>query len=209
MDGSFSWPRFEQTPIIVILRGYTLTEVIQIAKICMSNDYYTLEVTMNSPDVLHIITELRKTYPSMNIGAGTVCTLQDLNNATGAGAQFIVSPISDQSVIESSKRKDIPIFPGAMTPTEIYQAWSWGANAVKVFPASTLGPKYIQDVLAPLDSMKLVPTGGVNLDNIAAYFQAGAIGVGMGGRLIPKNYVASGRWEAIENLLKEYKLALK
>src|SRR5690606_18081736 len=105
--------------------------------------------------------------------------------ALDAGAQFVVTPITDEEVISACVERDIPIFPGAYTPTEIYKAWSLGASMVKVFPASKLGPDYIKEVLAPLQQIHLMPTGGVGLENMEAFYKAGAKGFGIGSQLIP------------------------
>ncbi|WP_209401318.1 bifunctional 4-hydroxy-2-oxoglutarate aldolase/2-dehydro-3-deoxy-phosphogluconate aldolase [Pseudozobellia sp. WGM2] len=194
----FSWPRFNQNPIVGILRGLSTDEVLQLVPIYLKSGFYTLEITMNSPDVVKTISVLRERYTDLNVGAGTVCTQDDLEIALSAGAQFIVTPIIDTEVIERCVRRDIPIFPGAYTPTEIYTAWKLGASAVKIFPATQLGPKYVKDVLAPLNDIKLLPTGGVSADNISAFFKAGAIGVGMGSSLFDKNLIKNQDFEGLE-----------
>jgi 2-dehydro-3-deoxyphosphogluconate aldolase/(4S)-4-hydroxy-2-oxoglutarate aldolase len=175
--------------MIGIVRGFTMAEVLLVATCFSEAGLTTLEVTMNTHDVSLIINRLRRDFPELNIGAGTVCSMKDLTLALESGAQFVVTPILNPEVVHKCVQEGIPVFPGALTPTEIYQAWSLGASAVKVFPAAQLGPRYIKDVLAPLDEIKLVPTGGVNLQNIRSYFEAGAIAVGMGGSLINKEEV--------------------
>ena len=194
----YSWPRFNQNPIVGILRGLSTDEVLQLVPIYLKSGFYTLEITMNSPNVVKTISILRERYTELNVGAGTVCTQDDLEIALSAGAQFIVTPIIDIEVIKRCVRRDIPIFPGAYTPTEIYTAWKLGASAVKIFPATQLGPKYIKDVLAPLNDIKLLPTGGVSADNIGAFFKAGAIGVGMGSSLFDKNLIKNQDFEGLE-----------
>ena len=208
MKNKFSWDLFHKTPIIVILRGYELSEVLKIAKVCQDSAYHTLEVTMNTPGVEEMISELSSRFPYMNIGAGTVCDGQDLQRALNAGAQFIVSPITDKVVIESSVKQGVPIFPGAYSPTEIYNAWTWGAAAVKVFPSGLLGPEYIRQVLAPLDHIKLVPTGGITLKNIETYFSSGVIGVGMGGGIVSRSLVRAGEFEQIRAQLLKFRFKM-
>ncbi|PKA98223.1 2-dehydro-3-deoxyphosphogluconate aldolase/(4S)-4-hydroxy-2-oxoglutarate aldolase [Flavobacteriaceae bacterium MAR_2009_75] len=195
---SFSWPRFNQNPIVGILRGLSTEEVLQLVPIYLKSGFYTLEITMNSPNVVKTISILRERYTDLNVGAGTVCTQDDLEIALSAGAQFIVTPIIDSEVIKRCVKSNIPIFPGAYTPTEIYTAWKLGASAIKVFPATQLGPKYVKDVLAPLNDIKLLPTGGVSADNISAFFKAGAIGVGMGSSLFDKNLIKNQDFEGLE-----------
>jgi 2-dehydro-3-deoxyphosphogluconate aldolase/(4S)-4-hydroxy-2-oxoglutarate aldolase len=138
---------------------------------------------MNSNGAEETIRHLSENYPSLNIGAGTVCDKNDLKRAVKAGASFIVTPVVDEKVIKKCVKWGVPIFPGAFSPLEIYTASKYGATGVKVFPANHLGPSYIKDVLAPFQHLKLYPTGGVNLENISAYFKAGAKGLGMGGTL--------------------------
>lgn len=153
---------------------------------------------MNTPDVENIIATLRQKYPQLNVGAGTVCSLLDLEKALNAGSQFIVTPIINEEVIKKAVAQNIPIFPGAFTPSEIYKAWSLGASAVKVFPATQLGTTYIKDVLAPLNEIKLLPTGGVSFDNIKSFFDVGAVGVGMGSSLLDKKLIEDKDFDGLE-----------
>jgi 2-dehydro-3-deoxyphosphogluconate aldolase/(4S)-4-hydroxy-2-oxoglutarate aldolase len=152
---------------------------------------------MNSPEVHKIISALSYRNSDLNIGAGTVCTMDELKLALDAGASFIVSPIINEQVIGFCVSQNIPIFPGAFTPSEIYKASQLGATAVKIFPATALGPQYVKDILAPLNTLKLLPTGGVSIDNIKAYFKAGAYGVGMGGSLFDGNLIAEKDYEGL------------
>lgn len=200
-DRSFSWKKFNQTPIVGILRGLSTEEVLEIVPSYLKSGFYTLEITMNSPDVSKTISTLVKDFPELNVGAGTVCNLYDMQRAVSAGAQFIVTPIIDTMVIQNSVNKGIPIFPGAYTPTEIHTAWSLGASAVKVFPATQLGPQYISDVLAPLNDIKLLPTGGVSMENIKSFFKAGAVGVGMGSSLFNKIMLRDKNFKGLQDYL--------
>ena len=131
------------------------------------------------------------------IGAGTVVTPDQVRASVAAGAQFIVAPTSNFAAIATSRELGVPIMPGAYTPTEILAAWEAGAAAVKVFPARALGPNFIKDVREPLPFLKLMPTGGIGIDNIAAYLQAGAFGVGVGGNLVDKQLVAARDWAGL------------
>ncbi|WP_075344075.1 bifunctional 4-hydroxy-2-oxoglutarate aldolase/2-dehydro-3-deoxy-phosphogluconate aldolase [Tenacibaculum agarivorans] len=201
----FSWSLFNNAPIVGIIRGLTKENTLDIAKTFLEAELYTLEVTMNTDGATQLISELRNQFPTLNVGAGTVCTINDCETAIASGAQFIVTPIIDEEVIQYCVAKNIPIFPGAYTPSEIHKAWSLGASAVKVFPATQLGPKYIKDVLAPLNEIKLLPTGGVSKENIASFFKVGAIGVGMGSSLLHKQYVESKNFTA----LKEHFIQIK
>ncbi|MGB3801295.1 MAG: bifunctional 4-hydroxy-2-oxoglutarate aldolase/2-dehydro-3-deoxy-phosphogluconate aldolase [Lewinella sp.] len=196
---SFSWESFQALPVIAILRGHSAEQCRRIAEIGMTTGFRTLEVTMNTPEAATIITELRERYPELNVGAGTVCSLEDYEIAVAAGAQFIVMPIVDEEVIVSAVAEDIPVFPGAFTPTEVYRAWSLGASAVKLFPAGQLGPGYVSDLLAPLNEVRLLPTGGVDITNAEAYFAAGAFGIGMGSGLLNKEMIRNEDYEGLKS----------
>jgi len=194
----FNWALYNKAPIVGILRNVPLLKVLKIAETCLNSELFTIEITMNTPGAAEIIAALRLDFPELNVGAGTVCSMQDLNIAITAGAQFIVTPIIDESVIRSAVSQNVPIFPGAYTPTEIYKAWSLGASAVKVFPATQLGTQYLKDVLAPLNQIKLLPTGGVTSANIESFFQAGAVGVGMGSSLFDKVLINNEDFEGLK-----------
>lgn len=184
---TFKHQLFKEMPVIGILRGLSFAEICTIIPEYIKAGLTTLEITLNSPDVALTILKLGEMYPNLNIGAGTVCDMNDLELALNAGASFIVTPILDEEVVRYCKESEIPIFPGAFTPLEIFKAARAGATAVKVFPATQLGPQYIKDILAPLNLVKLLPTGGVNLDNLEAFFEAGVSGVGMGSSLFPSD----------------------
>ena len=206
----FSSELYQKCPVVGILRGVSNIEILhKLTETYLKSGFYTLEITMNTNNVLEIINSLSTNFPELNIGAGTVCTIEDYKKATESGAQFIVTPIIDENVIQQSVSDGIPIFPGAYTPTEIYKAWSLGATAVKVFPATQLGPTYIKDVLAPLDDLKLIPTGGVSLENIKTFFKVGAYGVGMGGNLINKNDLLNHNFKNIASHLKLIKAEIQ
>jgi len=194
----FNWALYNKAPIVGILRNVPVEKVLKIATTCLDAELYTIEITMNTPKAAEIITALRFDFPELNVGAGTVCSMEDLNIAITAGAQFIVTPIINEAVIKSAVSQNIPIFPGAYTPTEIYKAWSLGASAVKVFPATQLGTQYLKDVLAPLNQIKLLPTGGVSSENIKSFFEAGAVGVGMGSSLFDKVLINNEDFEGLK-----------
>jgi 2-dehydro-3-deoxyphosphogluconate aldolase/(4S)-4-hydroxy-2-oxoglutarate aldolase len=202
---SFSWPAFEKIPLIGIMRNIPIDKTALLASHFLQSGLTTLEVTMNSAGAQEIITQLSVEFgESLNIGAGTVLTLADLEKALSAGATFIVTPILNDEVIKSCVAAGIPVFPGAFTPTEIYKAWAMGASMVKVFPATKLGPDYIKEVLAPLNSIKLVPTGGITINNFLDFLKAGATGLGMGSQLFNTEMIKNNRWDELDNLFSEF-----
>ncbi len=205
----FSEALFKQVPVVGILRGYTLEEVLQIVKIYKQEGFTNIEITLNTPNALHIIESLCSLYDGqLNIGAGTVLTKKEISEVVAVGGQFIVSPVVDIEMIEDCKKLEVPIFPGAYTPTEIYNCWKAGARMVKVFPSRNLGPEYIKDVLAPLNSLELMPTGGVTMENVQAYKDSGAKAFGMGGYLFKEVLIREKKWDALAEHFRAFKKAL-
>jgi 2-dehydro-3-deoxyphosphogluconate aldolase/(4S)-4-hydroxy-2-oxoglutarate aldolase len=144
----------------------------------------------------------------MIFGAGTVTSPEMAEVAAAAGAAFIISPNTDQSVIARTRELELVSVPGAMTPTEIMNADKWGADIVKLFPSGVLGLDYIKAIRAPINHVKLMATGGVNVSNIKSFLDAGMVGVGVGGNLCSKKLVAEGRFEEIAALAAEYVAAI-
>jgi 2-dehydro-3-deoxyphosphogluconate aldolase / (4S)-4-hydroxy-2-oxoglutarate aldolase len=206
MKRAFNQESFDKMPVVGILRNYSLEEIQFIAPPFQKAGLTTLEVTMNSPDAIDAIRYLNEAFPQLNLGAGTVCTQSDLEQAEAAGASFIVSPILDIELIHAAKEKGLAVFPGAFSPTEIYNAWLAGATAVKIFPATVFGPGYIKDIKSPLSEIMLLPTGGISKENIREYFEAGASGVGMGSSLFNKTHLknrnADGLYEGFMEIVR-------
>ncbi len=201
----FSWNGFSKVPIVGIIRNLSFDTIEKILPIYLSAGLTTIEITMNTQAAAEIIRFAADKYKGqLNVGAGTVCNTDDLDLAIKAGSQFIVTPILDPDVVQACVSKNIPVFPGAYTPTEIYQAWKLGASMVKVYPATSLGPEYIKDVKAPLNKIKLMPTGGINLDNIQTFIKAGADGLGIGSQLFDKTLIKDENWDGLELHFKQY-----
>jgi 2-dehydro-3-deoxyphosphogluconate aldolase / (4S)-4-hydroxy-2-oxoglutarate aldolase len=201
----FSWERFNQVPIVGIMRNMPRQHLETLVEIYAESGLTTLEVTMNTAGAPDIIAALVQRFGhQLNIGAGTVCSLEDLDLALTANAQFIVTPILETEVIKACVQAGTPVFPGAFTPTEIHQAWKLGAPLVKVFPAGKLGPGYIKEVLAPLNHIRLLPTGGITLTNFADFLRAGAQGVGIGSGLFPEHLIQGDRWDEYRTFLTDF-----
>ena len=196
MADKFNWDLFKELPVVGILRGYTPDQVMNIVEASATGGLRNIEITMNTAGVSDLIKLAIDTAGGrMNVGAGTVCTMSDLKIALAAGASYIVTPIINPEVIETCRIRSVPIIAGAFTPTEVYNAWSLGADMIKVFPANHFGPQYIKDLLGPLDKIPLVPTGGVSLANLPDYIRAGAKGFGVGSPLFDKTRVEAGDWD--------------
>ena len=205
----FNWKLHNKAPIVGIVRNLPLETIIGIANAYVTAGLSTIEITMNTVGATEIITEIQSKFPNLNVGAGTVCSIEDYNKAISAGAQFIVTPIINEEVIKKAVADGIPIFPGAYSPSEIYKAWSLGASEVKIFPATQLGPTFVKDILAPLNKIKVLPTGGVTKENIASFFAAGATGVGMGSSLLDKELIKNNDFNGLAEHFKNIKAEIK
>lgn len=198
-EHTFSWELFNKAPLVGIIRNVSPEDVKRILPIYREAGLTTVEITMNTPGATDMIRyALENEHYGLNIGAGTVCTKEDLDAALEAGAQFIVTPVLSKKVVKSCVKKGVPVFPGAYTPTEIFQAWSLGASMVKIYPATALGPGYIKDLKSPMNQLKLLPTGGVSLENMDAFLKAGANGLGIGGQLFDKKLIQDKNWDGLK-----------
>jgi 2-dehydro-3-deoxyphosphogluconate aldolase/(4S)-4-hydroxy-2-oxoglutarate aldolase len=170
-----------------------------------------IEITMTVPGAVEIIRTLSGSVPpDVLIGAGTVTTPAIAEEVIAAGAQFVVSPVLNLEVIAVCKKHSVACMPGCYTPTEIFTAWSAGADVCKVFPATSLGPKYFKDLSGPFPQIKLMPTGGVTIDNVGEWIAAGAVAVGIGSDLLDKKAIDEGKYDILtERAAKMYANFLK
>jgi 2-dehydro-3-deoxyphosphogluconate aldolase/(4S)-4-hydroxy-2-oxoglutarate aldolase len=172
--------------VIAIGRRLERTSIPQVAEALVAGGVRAFEVTLDSPGAIDTIRTLAERHAdgSLLVGAGTVLDVASATAAVQAGARFLVSPHTDVELIEWAAGRGMPFFPGAFTASEILAAWRAGASAVKLFPASVVGPAYVREMRGPLASVPLIPTGGVTADNAGAFIDAGALGVGVGSWLI-------------------------
>ncbi len=192
----FAWDRFYEAPIVAILRGFPVIHVAPIAEALNAGGLTTLEVTMNSPDApAQIRAAIEAGRGRINVGAGTVLGIEALETALAAGASFIVTPCINPAVIAAAVARGLPIFPGALSPTEVAAAASLGVKFVKVFPADQGGPAYLARLADVFPAIGLLPTGGVDLKCVPVYRAAGAAGVGVGSPLLDKARVRAGDWK--------------
>lgn len=188
--------------VVAIVRLADLSQAVALSRALLAGGITALEFTLTNPAALEAITEVRKELPEFAagkavIGAGTVLNPAAAQASIDAGAQFIVAPSTNFGTIEVCKKQDIAILPGALTPTEIVNAWEAGASAIKVFPARAFGPNYFKDLREPLPQLKLLPTGGVSLENAGDYIRNGAIAIGVGGNLVDKQLINAGNWDML------------
>lgn len=185
--------------VVSIIRMKDAAGLASVAAALRRGGVRALEVTMTVPGAVGIIREMARTKePGTLIGAGTVLDAGTAKDVIAAGADFVVSPVFDRDTVGICREAGVVVAPGAFTPTEIVAAWRAGADIVKVFPATSLGPQFIRDLRGPLPQVRLMPTGGVTLENARDFLAAGAVCVGLGAALVDAKAVEAGDWAAIE-----------
>lgn len=202
--------------IVAIVRGLRPCRILDLADALRAGGISMMEVTFDQSDPESwqdtqraIVAVAQGRSDGMAVGAGTVMSVAQVRMAYEAGARYVISPNTSAAVIQEAKRLGMCAFPGAFTPTEIAQAYDAGADAVKVFPAGTLGPGYIKALRAPLKHIDLIAVGGINENNAADFIRNGAIGVGVGGNLVNPALVEGGELEKIALLASKYAKAVQ
>lgn len=191
-----SW--IEATGVTAVVRLEDLSRAEHLADALLAGGVRCIEFTLTNRQAVAVIEQVRASHGDrMLVGAGTVLDPESARAAITAGAQFVVTPTLRLSTIELCRRYSVPILCGAFSPTEILTAWEAGADWVKVFPASAGGPRYLREIRGPLPQIKLVPTGGVSLENAGEFIKAGAAAVAVGSNLVPASQVAAGAWDEI------------
>lgn len=196
--------------IIAIIRGIDKEHIVKTAEALLAGGIKIMEITLNRSDAVESIEMLCKTFNGkMLLGAGTVLNKKQVEEVSKAGAMFIVSPNTDREVIEQTKNLNMVSIPGALTPSEIVDARKFGADFVKVFPAGSLGPNYIKAIRAPLDNIPLLAVGGIDTENMCEFLKAGVAGLGIGGNLVDKTLISSGKYDEIRGNAAKYVKKLK
>ena len=185
--------------VIAVLRSRHPADAIELVRAYADAGLKAIELTTSIPDWETVLSEARRLEGhDVCVGLGTVTSSEIARQAVDLGAEFIVSPVFIPDVVSSCRVMGVPVMPGVLTPTEVYQAVAAGADMVKVFPVSAIGgPAYIRALLAPMPDLKLVPTGGVKPENAADYLRAGAVAVGMGSNLAPREALEARDWHAV------------
>ncbi len=193
-----------KTPILGILRGIEENSVEMLSDTCINAGLHYVEITMNTKSASNLIKLMNQAANGyLTVGAGTVLKLHDLEMAIFADAKFIVCPTIAEDVIKECVSLNIPVFPGALTPTEVIKAWDLGAEMVKLFPASVFGPSYIKELKAPLNFIKIMAVGGVNEQNINLYFDQGADAVAFGASIFKQQWITECSYDLIEKKIKD------
>ncbi|MDQ3486760.1 MAG: bifunctional 4-hydroxy-2-oxoglutarate aldolase/2-dehydro-3-deoxy-phosphogluconate aldolase [Acidobacteriota bacterium] len=190
----------EEAGVVAVIRMKEAAKVAAVIDALAAGGVRVLEITMTVPGAIEVIRSVSSALPDgVILGAGTVLDADTARRVIDAGARFVVAPTFDPDTIRACHECDVPAMPGCFSPTEILRAWQLGADIVKVFPATSLGPGFIKDVRAPLSDIKLMPTGGVTPDNAGDWIKAGAVAVGIGSSLVDAKAVAAGDFARIED----------
>lgn len=198
-----------EVPVVGILRGIDGDFFRALIPAAFGAGLQALEITMNTPNAPEIVARCRPEVPAGKLlGMGTVRNVAEAEVAIAAGAMFLVTPNTDVRVIELAKGRGIPVIAGAFTPTEVYAAWSAGADLVKVFPCGVVGPDYLRELRGPFDHIPLVAVGGVNLNNVGDFFAAGAAGVGVGTSLFGQAALAERDLEGLAANIRRFLAAI-
>ncbi|AFY32886.1 bifunctional 4-hydroxy-2-oxoglutarate aldolase/2-dehydro-3-deoxy-phosphogluconate aldolase [Calothrix sp. PCC 7507] len=190
--------KLQQQKAIAVIRAPEMKLGLQMALAVAAGGMRLIEIAWNSDRAAQLISQLRSELPECTIGTGTLFNVEQLQRAIAAGAQFLFSPHVDTAMIQAAVEQDVPMIPGALSPTEIVTAWNHGASCVKVFPIAAVGgATYIKSLQGPLGHIPLIPTGGVTLANAQEFLKAGAVAVGLSGQLFPRHLVEAGNWQII------------
>lgn len=173
------------TRVVAVLRAKNATEYAPVVDALITGGVLSIELTLSTRGVIDELPKLRERFgDDVELGVGTVTTREQAREVIDAGAAYVVTPITVASIIDVARDRGVPVFPGGLTPTELHQGWAAGATAVKVFPASKVGPSYVSDLRGPFPDIQVIPSGGVGLADAAAWIRAGALAVSVGGPLL-------------------------
>jgi len=177
--------RLRASRVIAVLRAKTVDALLPVCDVLVEEQILSLEFTLTTPGLLDRLAELVERYRSAaDVGVGTILSTEDAERAMGAGAQYLVTPSMDLTIVDAAVARQIPVFPGGLTPTELLSGWRAGATAVKIFPAQTVGAGYLKHLHGPFPDLLAVPSGGVDLKATAEWLRAGAVAVSLGGPLL-------------------------
>ena len=201
----------QQRKIVAIVRGLKPEYIVRLGHAFEEGGIGLMEVTYDQKapetwkNTAAAIEAVEKEFGDrVLVGAGTVITTKEVSMTYNAGGHYLVTPTTQPEIIRMGKALGMGLYPGAFSPSEILEAWNAGADAVKVFPAGSLGPGYIKAVRAPLGHIPLMAVGGVNEKNAAEYMKAGCVGIGVGGNLVNREWIENGEWDKVTALAREF-----
>jgi 2-dehydro-3-deoxyphosphogluconate aldolase/(4S)-4-hydroxy-2-oxoglutarate aldolase len=210
MDKASQLRQVLECGIVAVVRSPDSRQLVEVARALADGGVSVVEITMSVPNALEVLRQVRQALGDrILLGAGTVLDPETARAVLLAGAEYVVAPTVNLEVIRLCNRYDKLVMPGAFTPTEILTAWEAGADIVKVFPADVVGPAFFKALRGPLPQVRVMPTGGVDLGTAAAFLQAGACCLGVGGQLVEPRAVAEGNFDRIRDLARQYVAIVK
>ena len=202
-DKAATLEQIRSVGIVAVVRAASAGAAVSIARALAAGGVTAVEITFTTPGAADAIRQLADDA-GMVLGAGTVVSADQAEAAVDAGARFLVSPHLALDVVAVAKRRGVAVMPGALTPGEVFAAYTAGADWVKIFPAARMGPSYLRDLRGPYPDIPLMPTGGVSVENVREWLEAGAAALGAGSELVDKRAVAEGRWEALTDRARAF-----
>jgi 2-dehydro-3-deoxyphosphogluconate aldolase/(4S)-4-hydroxy-2-oxoglutarate aldolase len=198
--------RITEEGILAVIRGPSEDLTLKMVEALIRGGIKGIEITFTTPNALSVVESLAKNFSSdILLGVGTVTQIDQPAAAREAGAQFLVSPHTEKKIVKAMVKTGLPVMAGAVTPTEVMAALKYGADIVKIFPGSLVGPSYVKALKGPYPELKAMPTGGVTKENIKDWFAAGVVAVGAGSNLCPKSWAVEGRFEDITENARMYR----
>ncbi len=202
--------KIHEIGLLAVIRGSSRNLTVKMVEALITGGVIGIEITYSTPDAEDVVKLLKKNYgDQIVLGMGTLTAPEQAESAKAVGANFLVSPICEPNLVQAMVASNLVSMAGALTPTEIFQAYQLGVDVVKVFPGSLTGPEYLKAIRGPFPYIKMMPTGGVTPENIPEWFAAGAFAVGAGSHLCPIELAVSGNFEEIIRRAKEYNQIVK
>lgn len=206
--GADAFTRLRAAGLVAVIRAERAADAVRIAGALLAGGIPAVELTFSTPGAAEALAEVRDAYgEEVLIGAGTIREPEQVAAAVRAGAAFLVSAHLRHDVLAAMLATGLPVAPGVFTPSEVAQALDAGAQAVKLFPASTGGPRHLRALRGPFPGLQVIPTGGIGIDDLPAWFAAGVLAVGIGSELAPRELVQAGRWDDMTRLAERFAAA--
>jgi 2-dehydro-3-deoxyphosphogluconate aldolase/(4S)-4-hydroxy-2-oxoglutarate aldolase len=200
------YKEIEKEKLIVILRNIPSNKILKVLEILEQENIKFVEITLNSKDALNQIKLAVENFSKkLIIGAGTIINLEDLKNAKNSGANFFLTPGIDEEVLKYGQENGLIIIPGFTTASEAMKAMKYGYNLLKLFPAGSFEKTYLRAMQGPLNNLKAMAVGGVNLENMSSFFNSGYVSVGVGGNIVPKKIIDNSDWDKLRKVIREYR----
>ncbi len=197
--------RIKEVGLLAVIRGPSKDLTIKMVEALINGGVIGIEITYTTPQAEEVVSALKTSFgEDILLGMGTLTKPEQAESAKAAGANFLVSPVCEPKLVKAMVKTGLVTMAGALTPTEIFQTHALGVDVIKVFPGSLTGPKYIKAIHGPLPHIEMMPTGGVSKDNIKDWFAAGAVAVGAGSALCPKNLALEGKFDEISRIASEF-----